>query len=112
MSRTHGLSFADDRLIASITDTDELSRRVPRLVTFWEGVKEMRELIRDEGAKKHPFSGSTGWWANGKMKYAGTVPASVKMAIEEVDPTYFRKVENVERFFALHPEYVITEIAK
>jgi hypothetical protein len=112
MSRTHGLSFADERLITQITNTDDLARRVPRLITFWDGVGEMREIIRDQGARRHPHSGSTGWWANGKMKYAGTVPVSIKAAIEMVDPGFFRSVEKVERFFAMHPEYRITEIQK
>lgn len=111
MARVHGLSFADEKLITQITDVETLATRVPRLVDFWEGVKYLRELHRTDGVKGH-LTKSTGWMTGRKMQYLGTIPVSVKAAIMEVDPDFFRSEEKVRRFFAAHPEYRITEIAK
>jgi|SRR5882672_90758 len=108
---TYSLNMADEKFINQVLEPEELTRRVPRLATFFEGIKEQRGALADLGTKG-PKTGSTGWWKNGTAQYLGTVPISVKMAIQEIDPEFWEDQRKVMRFFATHPEYVVTSVSK
>lgn len=108
---TYNLNLADEHLIEQITDLDALTNAIPRIQTFLEGVKEQRAIIADQGHAGR-FTRSTGWWQNGSMQYLGTLPVSVKAAIEQIDPDFFnpQTPQKALKFFSAHPEYIVSEV--
>lgn len=108
---TYSLNMADEKFINQVIEPEELVRRVPRLATFFEGIQEQKSALADLG-RKGPTTGSTGWWTGGNAQYIGTVPISVKAAIQEIDPDFWTDQRKVLRFFATHPEYVVTSVSK
>jgi hypothetical protein len=110
---THHLNMADRKLIDQITDIDVLTERIPRIQTFLQGVQEQRQLIASQGPEhRGQFTRTSGWWADGSTMYLGTLPVSVKAAIELIDPEFFdsKRPEKAIRFFRDHPEYIVTQV--
>lgn len=109
----HQINFADENLISKVVEPEGLVERVPRLKGFFEGVKDMREVLASEPGGRSPFTGSTGWWKGSRMmQYLGTTPTAVRAAIREIDPGFWEDPVKVVRFYEMHPEYKVKSIVK
>lgn len=106
---TYNLNMADEKLIDQITDIDALTQRIPRIQTFLEGIQDKKTELRQAG-NRGQFTRTSGWWKDGSMQYAGTLPVSIKAAIEQIDPEFFKSPAKTLRFFSQHPEYIVTEV--
>lgn len=102
--KTHSLNFADENFINSVLDVDELTKRVPRLVGYFEGIQEMKNL-QAEISTLGKFTKQSGFWPGRNMQRVASIPYSIVAAILEVDPEFFQDRGKVYRFLAQHPEY-------
>lgn len=104
---THTYSMAELKLIDSFTDSEVLRKAIPRIDTYYEGVKEMRALRSLGCHGKH--TKATGFTSDGRGQFVGTMPVSVFTAILEIDPTFGTDPKRTMEFFRRHPEFVTTE---
>jgi hypothetical protein len=100
----HNLNFADEHFINSVLDTDELTKRVPRLEGYFDAVQEMKS-IQAEISTLGKFTKQSGFWPGRNFQRLASIPYSIVAAIVEVDPEFFRDRGKVYRFLAQHPEY-------
>lgn len=108
---TYQINMADEKLIGQIADPEAITKAAPRLSSFFEGVKDMRNMLVSEPGGKGTFTRTSGWFKGSKkMQYVGTVPVSLVAAVREIDPGFWEDVKKVERFFLLHPEYVVKSV--
>jgi len=100
----YNLNMADENLIEEITDVDELTKRVPRLNDFFDGVEDVASWQMANG-QLGKYTGKTGFSTNGNLQRIATIPFSVAQAVREIDPEFWRSPEKVGRFLKRHPEY-------
>ena len=100
----YNLNMADENLIEEITDVDTLTKRVPRLTDFFDGIQDVASWQVANG-KLGQFTGKTGFSTNGNLQRIATIPFSVAQAVREIDPTYWRDPVKVGKFLKKHPEY-------
>lgn len=97
---------ADERLIDSVIESEELRKRLPRLDSFYEGVKEVKGWLGDNSFEGR-FTNTRGWTKGREMKRIGSVPHSVAAAIKEIYPDAFKTREWTYEFLRKHPEYSV-----
>ena len=102
----YNLNMADENLIEEITDLDTLTKRVPRLNQFFEGIEDVASWQAANG-KLGKFTGKTGFSTNGNLQRIATIPFSVAAAVREIDPLFWRDPVKVGRFLKKHPEYCV-----
>jgi len=100
--------FADRNLVNKVVEPDQLNKLVPNHERFLEGVQEMRTMQREiailEGVRAK-VTRQSGFTADARMQRIATIPLAVKVAIEMVDPAFFKDRAKVYRFLMDHPEY-------
>lgn len=101
---TYRLSMADENLIEQITDTDELTQRIPRLNTFFEGVQEMKQLQKEISTLGR-FTKKSGFDPGRNFQRVATIPYSIAHTIWHIDPDFWSDKAKVYRFLKAHPEY-------
>lgn len=99
---------ADEKLIDSVIESEELRKRLPRLESFYEGVKEVKGWLGDNSFEGR-FTNSRGWTSDKQMKRIGSVPFSVVAAIKMVNPDAFLTREWTYEFLRRHPEYSVED---
>src|SRR6267142_1674512 len=99
---------ADEQKIDSILEIDELRKRVPRLESFYEGVKEVKGWLSDNSFAGQ-FTNTRGWTKGKMMKRIGSIPYSVAAAIKQINPEAFQSSEWTYAFLKKHPEYSVED---
>jgi hypothetical protein len=97
---------AEEKMIDSVLEIDELRKRVPRLESFYEGVQHVKGWLTDNSFEGK-FTNSRGWTSNRQMKRIGSVPYSVAAAIKEIHPEAFKNRAWTYEFLRRHPEYSV-----
>lgn len=100
----YNLNMADNKLIESISDPDELVKRMPRLNGFYEGVQEMGDLIQ-EISVLGSITKKTGFVAGKNFQRIASLPQALAHTIWMVDPDFWTNKAKVYRFLEKHPEY-------
>jgi len=107
MAKTYRLNIADSNLIHEIAEPEILIPHVPRMETFFDGIKEMRDA-QAQTSRIGKHTRSSAWTNDGKMQYAGTVPASIAAAVRELDDGFWEDESKVRWFFQHFPQYTVT----
>ncbi len=102
------LDIADKNLVDSITNTEELTRRVPRLETFFDGIEEKREVLSTVGHVGQ-FTRKSGFSADGSLQHFATVPLSVFSAMLEIDPEFGTDEKKLLAWLRRNPQFATTE---
>jgi len=101
----HVYSKADEKLVNSIFDTEELLKRVPQhMDPIMQHIAEERTLdkeIRTLGALRH----STGWTSDRSMQRVACIPQPVWGMALQIDPDLGINKEKFYAWLSQHPEY-------
>jgi len=98
------LNMADENLINSVVEKDELVKHLPRMADFYSGIQEMKTL-QAEISTLGQFTKKTGFVPGRNMQRVASIPHSIACAILEVDPDFWQDRKKVYRFLQQHPEY-------
>ena len=99
------MNMADGNLIKSVLEADGLRARVPRMNTFFEGIRDMKVI--ETNSAHGLFTKKSGFTPCRTMQYMGTVTPAILAMVYEVDQEFWNSSEKIAWFFRNFPEYDI-----